>query len=117
MAMRILPAFLMSSRASACARDMVATNAAMASTIQVAYFFNTASSPIVLFLAFGIHDRELGHATTEFLGSRERRAEVGCDQILGQPRTDNLGADAHDIDVVVFDALVRGVDIMAHRSP
>src|SRR4051794_11389139 len=117
MAMRILPAFLISSSASACARDMTATSAVMASAIEATIFFNTASSRLFCFLAFGIHDRELGHSTAEFLGGGECRAQVGRDQILGEPGTHNLRSDAHDVDVVVLDALVGRVDIMAHGSP
>src|SRR5689334_6626663 len=128
MAMRILPAFLMSSSISACARDMAATKPVMASAIEDPIFFNIASSRlsyfltfflafVVFFLAFGIHDRELGHPTPEFLGGRERRAQVGRDQILGEPGPHNLCANAHDVDVVVLDALMGRVDIMAHGSP
>src|SRR3981189_2772513 len=125
MAMRILPAFLMSSSASACASDMAATKAAMASAIE-ATIFSTLPPPVCLFswcsltsyfLAFGIHDRELGYPTPEFLGGRERRAQIGRDQILGEPGTYDLRTDAHDVDVVVLDTLVCGVDVMAHRSP
>src|SRR6185436_11643369 len=124
MAMRILPAFLMSSSASACARDITVANAVMASAIEAAIFFSTASSRLscflvmfVCFLTFVIHDRELGHPTPEFLGGGECRAQIGRNQILGEPGTHDLRADAHDVDVVVLDALVGRMDIVAHGSP
>src|SRR4029453_13920147 len=62
-----------------------------------------------LFLATRIHVGEFGDATAEFLRGREFRVEIGGDQILGGPGTDDLRADAHDVDVICAPTLIRGI--------
>src|SRR5262249_56281399 len=46
------------------------------------------------------------------LGREERGHELACDG-----RADDLGAEAEDVHVVVLDALVGAVDVVADRRP
>jgi hypothetical protein len=47
------------------------------------------------------------------------RAELGLDeggnQILCQPRTNDLRTQAHDVDIIMFNTLVGTMKIMAYR--
>ena len=51
------------------------------------------------------------------LFSVERGGEERAHEVLGEARPDHLGAEAEDVHVVVLDALVRGVDVMADGCP
>ena len=42
--------------------------------------------------------------------------EIGRNKVGREPRPDDLGADAHHVDVVVLHRLVRRMDVVAHRS-
>src|SRR5262245_28593257 len=112
MAMRILPDFLMSSSASACATWLAPSSAAKATASAVRVVFIVSS--VGETLAARIHVGELGDAAAKFLRRRELGVEVGGDQILGEPGADDLRADAHDVDVVMLDALMRRVHVVAH---
>ena len=59
------------------------------------------------------HVGEFGDAAAAVLIGAEGGVEIGQHEILRQPGADDLGADAHDVDVIVFDALVGGVDVVA----
>ena len=61
--------------------------------------------------------RELAHAAAEVLLGREPRVEEGLDQLERERRADDLGAEAHHVHVVVLDALVGRVDVVAERGP
>src|SRR5471030_1500334 len=116
MAMRILPAFLMSSSASALATWLAPIIAATATKAIMIFFIVSSSLDFsVSLLASCIHVGELGHAPAELLFGREFGVEIGRDQVLGEPRPDDLRADAHHVDVVMFHTLMRGVDVVAHR--
>src|SRR4051812_43649730 len=117
MAMRILPDFLMSSSASALATWLTPTIAATATSAVITSFFIVSSVLRFLWLTSCIHVGELGNPPAEFLGCRELGVEIGRDQVLGEPGTDDLRADAHHVDIVVLHALVRGMDVMAHCGP
>src|SRR5579864_3673511 len=114
MAMRILPAFLMSSSASAFATWLTPIIAASATASAVIVLFIVSSS--LRTLSARIHVGELGDPAAEFLRRRELGVEIGRDQVLGEPGADDLRADAHDVDVVVLDALVRRMHVVAHRG-
>src|SRR5829696_7828249 len=108
----------MSSSASAfaaCARPMTAI-AAMAMPDSTLLIVSSNYHSLFELLATRIHVGEFGDATAEFLRGREFRVEIGRDQVLGEPGTDDLRADAHDVDVVVLDALMRGMHVVADRG-
>src|SRR5439155_7749198 len=49
------------------------------------------------------------------LAAVELRAEEGLDQLVGEARPDDAGAEAQDVHIVVLDALMGGVRVVAHR--
>ena len=51
------------------------------------------------------------------LGTVEACAEERLDEVARDARADDFGAEAEDVHVVVLDALVRGVDVVADRGP
>src|SRR5476651_1442831 len=117
MAMRILPDFLMSSSASALAIWLRPIIAATATSAVITSFFIVSSGLRLLgFLTSCIHVGELGNPPTEFLCCRELGVEIGRDQVLGEPGAHDLRTDAHHVDVVVLDALVRGMDVVGDRG-
>src|SRR6185312_9847825 len=115
MAMRILPDFLMSSSASAFATWLTPIIAASATASAVRVVFIVSSS--LKLLSARIHVGELGDPAAELFRRRELGVEVGGDQVPGEPGTDDLRADAQDVDVIVLDALVRRMHVMADRGP
>src|SRR6478752_1907683 len=115
MVMRILPDFLMSSSASALATWLTPIIAASATASAVRVVFIVSSS--LKLLSARIHVGELGDPAAELLRRRELGVQVGGDQVLGEPGTDDLRADAQDVDVVVLDALVRRMHVVADRGP
>ena len=60
-----------------------------------------------------LHLVQLADPAPEMLLGRERRLEVCLDQVERQPVADDLGAETQDVDVVVLDALVGRVDVVA----
>ena len=62
-----------------------------------------------------LHGVELLHPAAAILVCRELGGQEGRDQVAREPRPDDLSADAHDVDVVVLDRLVRGVHVVADR--
>jgi hypothetical protein len=67
--------------------------------------------------AFLLHLRELPYAPAKILVCRKFGFQVSLHEVFGQPGADDLSTDAHDIDVVMFHRLVRGVHVMAYRGP
>src|SRR6266404_7777425 len=106
----------MSSQASAWAIWAAPTSASAAMAMVVAIFFTSFLRCFLFSLTSRIHFGELGDSPTEFLLCRKLSREIGRDQILGEPGADDLCADAHHVDVVMLDALMRGMDIVAHRG-
>src|SRR5262245_51265858 len=115
MAMRILPDFLMSSSASALATWLMPIIAEAATAMARNAFFIVSSTFLTLRLSACVHVGELCHAPAELFCGREFRVEIGRDQVLGEPRSDDLRADAQHVDVVVLDALMGRVNVVADR--
>src|SRR4029079_1871510 len=63
-----------------------------------------------------LHFMELANAAAEVLLGAELGLQEGVDQLHGQLVADDLGAEAHHVDVVVLDALVRRVHVVAERG-
>jgi len=62
-----------------------------------------------------VHHAQLLHAVAEILVGGEFGGEVGRDEVHREPGADDLRADAHDVDVVVLDALMCGMNVVADR--
>src|SRR4051812_38534204 len=74
--------------------------------------YDSAGGPSALL----VHDAKLLDAAAEILIGGKFGGEVGRDEVHGEPGADNLCANAHDIDVVMLDALMGGMDVVADRG-
>lgn len=66
--------------------------------------------------AGGVHVVQLGHAATELLRGGKAGGQEQVDQLLGDGGADDLRAQRDNLHVVVLDALVGGVQIVADRG-
>jgi hypothetical protein len=60
-----------------------------------------------------VHDAKLFHAAAEIFIGGEFCGEIG-DEIHGEPGADDLCADAHHVDVVMLDALMGRMHVVAN---